>query len=94
MNLDDPKTFYFGLCLIVGVVVLFNLSLVAAIRGKKTHSRSIHQLEILRRAGHSVQRPWEEEDRNLAELSRQVAALKGPGPDQPQDPQNENSVKP
>ncbi|MEN6409881.1 MAG: hypothetical protein ABFD44_09245 [Anaerolineaceae bacterium] len=85
MILDDPKTFFIGLCLIVGVVILVNLSLVAAIRGKNPHANTMRHAEILHKAGTSIKDPWKEEDQNLAELSRRVASLRDQMPSEEND---------
>jgi hypothetical protein len=90
MILDDPKTFFIGLCLIVGVVIMVNLALVAAIRGKNPHAHTMHQVEILRKAGSSIKDPWKEEDQNLAELSRRVASLRDQTP--PEETEKKDGV--
>lgn len=41
----------------------------------------VGQVELFRRAAHRARQPWSEEDENLQELSRRVAALKKEDPE-------------
>jgi hypothetical protein len=66
------------LCLTVAAIVLINLMIFSLLRRKPDNS--VGQIEMLRRAAQRARQPWQEEDDNLAELSRKVAALKQPPP--------------
>jgi hypothetical protein len=64
------------LCLAVVAIVFVNLMIFSLLR--RGPGNSVSQIEIMRRAAKRARQPWQEEDDNLAELSRQVAALKQP----------------
>ncbi|HSO26702.1 MAG TPA: hypothetical protein VLS48_01435, partial [Anaerolineales bacterium] len=66
--------------LVIGVtlilVLALNFAIVATItRGKKRRNNP-NTVEMLRRAAKRARSPWEQEDADLAELSRLAALLK------------------
>jgi hypothetical protein len=85
MELDPAKA---------GLVICITLFLVvgvnAAIYVGLARRRGIGQIEMLRRASDRARRPWEQEEKDLEELSRRVAALRRPGGDE----DRENEPKP
>jgi hypothetical protein len=64
------------ICLTVVMVIFINLAIFSLLR--RGPGSNINQVEMLRRAARRARQPWQEEDDNLKELSRQVAALKHP----------------
>ena len=58
--------------LLVAVVVLINIALWASLRSRATQD----QFDMLRKAGKTLQKPWEKEDRAMRELSEKVKELK------------------
>lgn len=64
------------ICLTVVAVIFINVGIFSLFR--RGPGNSAGQVEMLRRAAHRARQPWQEEDDNLKELSRQVAALKQP----------------
>ncbi len=60
------------ICLTLVLVVVLNISIYVALKGKKTQSMA----DVLRRFTKGVRNPWEAEDAALSELSDLVAGLK------------------
>jgi hypothetical protein len=58
--------------LLVAVVVLINIALWASLRSRATQD----QFDMLRKAGKTLQKPWEKEDRAMRELSEKVKEIK------------------
>jgi hypothetical protein len=58
--------------LLVAIVVLINVALWASLRSRATQD----QFDLLRKAGKTLQKPWEKEDRAMRELSEKVKELK------------------
>lgn len=72
----NPERAGLVICLTVAVVAFINLAIFSLLR--RGSGSSLNQVEMLRRAARRARQPWQEEDDNLKELSRQVAALKQP----------------
>jgi len=64
--------------------VLINLALWASLRSKSTRD----QFDILRKAGKSLQKPWEKDDRAMQELSDKVKKLNAAREDVQKDIKN------
>jgi hypothetical protein len=57
--------------LFIGFIVVINIALWASLRSRTTHD----QMDLLHKAGQSIQKPWEKEDRAMRELSEKVKDL-------------------
>jgi hypothetical protein len=57
--------------LLVAIIVLINFALWASLRSRATRD----QFDMLRKAGKSLQKPWEKEDKAMQELSEKVKLL-------------------
>jgi hypothetical protein len=57
--------------LLIAVIVLINIALWASLRSRGT----LNQIEMLRKAGKTMQKPWDKEDNALRELSERVKRL-------------------
>ncbi|NPV75611.1 MAG: hypothetical protein HPY59_04470 [Anaerolineae bacterium] len=80
------ETWVVAICLILLIVVI-NLGLLVTLRRRSIHN----QFEPLSRAIRRARRPWQEEDEQIKELSRRVAALQShPAPisEQEEPPSN------
>lgn len=63
------------------IVIGVNAAIYVSLRSRKT----VGQIELLRRAANRARNPWEDEDNDLRELSRRVAALSGQTGDEESD---------
>lgn len=57
---------------LIAVILLINIFLWVSLRSRGTRE----QFDLLRKAGKTLQKPWEKEDRALQELSEKVSQLK------------------
>ncbi len=64
------------ICITIFLVVGINAAIYVMVSRKDT----IGQIELMQRAARRARNPWENEDTNLAELSRRVAELKRQAP--------------
>lgn len=62
---------------LIGVFVLINIALWASLFSKSTHE----QIDMLRKAGKTMQKPWDKEDKAFHELSDRVKRLQSSGKD-------------
>jgi hypothetical protein len=58
--------------IVVIVIVLINIALWASIRSRSTQD----QFDLLGKAGKSIRKPWEKEDKAIQELSEKVRQFK------------------
>jgi hypothetical protein len=65
------KNILLVICLVVLLAAGVPAMIYAGLRGRG----SIGQIELLRRAGTRIQKPWKPEDDNLAELAKRVEEL-------------------
>lgn len=57
--------------LLVGLIIFINIALWSMFKGKGTRQH----MDLWRKAGSTLQKPWEKEDRSLQELSERVKHL-------------------
>lgn len=68
----NPVLFWVIVVGIIFMIIAINVSLFSALRDRTMH----HQIKITQRLANRISSPWQEEDNNLAELSKIVDNLK------------------
>jgi len=58
--------------LLIAFILIINIALWASLRSRSTHD----QIDMLRKAGKAIQKPWEKEDNAMCELSERVKSLR------------------
>ena len=58
--------------LLVAFILIINIALWTSLRSRSTHD----QIDMLRKAGKTMQKPWEKEDSAMHELSERVKELR------------------
>jgi hypothetical protein len=76
---SNPVLFWVIVGGVIFMIIAINVSLFSALRDRTMH----HQIKITQRLANRISSPWQEEDDNLAELSKIVDTLNKPGKDEP-----------
>lgn len=84
---DNPTLFYGIICLTVFLIVGLNISLFSMVKNNSIQ----RQIKATKNMVRKVQSPWEDEDKDLEELSRLVGSLQEQKPEEPSSlPKEEN----
>lgn len=91
MNDGMSTTGWIVLICLVGIILIFNFGLIAALSGKR---QMRHPFEPFIRVKNGVLHPWKNEDDQINELKRRVDALKNPPPHSSDDAEDHPPANP